>query len=337
MTQELAPNGTTNQLPVTTGNPIFDLIMNEQMFNQLQRGAKLFSESGLVPKTFKGNPAACFVGLQLSAQLGVSPFLLFQRIYSPAEGKIGIESQLAIALANQKGVFTGPIEYEWSGTEGQDDWTCTAVATLARNKKEVRMPITWKMVKAEGWDQDKGTQKSKWKTIPEQMFRYRSAGWLIKTYTPEILLGLEMSDELDDTRTINITPAKPAGSDQFADALRTGKVVDAAPVSTGQEKPPATAPDSGQDGVESADPGKDTPPAPETPQAGDIDDLPSLFEQAGLAGQPKANLRRNMVKTATSGRTEILEECTEDEIKLVAATLRNLIERNEKRKAGGAA
>ncbi len=333
MTQELAPNGTTNQLPVITGNPIFDLIMNEQMFAQLQRGAKLFADSGLVPEHFRNNVGGCFVALQLASQLGVNPFMLMQRIYV-VKGKIGIEAQVAIAVANQRGTFTGPIEYEFSGSIEKKDRSCTAKATLAATKKEVSLTIDWRTVEAEGWLAKDG---SKWRTMPDQMFRYRTAAWLIRTYAPEALMGLNTSDELEDARVIDVTPAKPAGSDQFADALKTGKVVDAAPVSTGQEKPPATAPDSGQDGVESADPGKDTPLAPETPQAGDIEDLPALFEQAGLAGQPKANLRRNMVKTATSGRTEILEECTEDEIKLVAATLRNLIERNEKRRAGGAA
>lgn len=332
MTNSLAPKMTADlaPAPVSTGNPIFDLIMNEQMFAQLQRGSKLFAESGLVPDHFRNNVGGCFVALQLASQLGVNPFMLMQRMYV-VKGKIGIEAQVAIAVANQRGIFTGPIEYEFAGSIEKKDRSCTAKATLSATKKEVSLTIDWRTVEAEGWMTKDG---SKWRTMPDQMFRYRTAAWLIRTYAPEVLMGLNTADELEDAKTIDITPKKPAAGDPFAEALRTGNVTDAEPGSTEPGKSPATAPDSGQGDVENAKSDTNTPERADGAKSASLDEIPTLFEQAGLDGQGKATFRRNIVKTATDGRTEVLEECSDDELTLVASTLRRLIERKAKREAG---
>jgi len=117
-------------------------------------------------------------------------------------GKPGLEAQLLIAMANKSGVFADRITWSFSGTKGKDDWTCTAHATDAKTGEHYEMSIDWTTVKKEGWLEKKG---SKWKTIPEMMFRYRTASWLIKSYAPEVAMGFQTADELDDM-TIDITP-----------------------------------------------------------------------------------------------------------------------------------
>ena len=47
----------------------------------------------------------------------------------------------------------------------------------------------------EGW-----IKNSKYKTMPEQMLRYRSATWLIRTHCPEVLLGMQSSEEIQDVQ-----------------------------------------------------------------------------------------------------------------------------------------
>jgi hypothetical protein len=188
---------------IDASQAMMETLLNPGVFDQMQRAATLFSKSGLVPAQFKDNMPACFVGLQLAAQLGVNPFMLFQKIYTVG-GKIGIEAQVAIAVANQRKVFAGPISYEFSG-EGKTR-RCIARAVMAANKAPVEMSLSWSEVAAEGWDKKGG---SKWNTMPDQMFRYRTALWLIRTFAPEVLMGLSSVDELEDSRVIDITPAKP--------------------------------------------------------------------------------------------------------------------------------
>ena len=51
------------------------------------------------------------------------------------------------------------------------------------------------MAKDEGWSTKNG---SKWKTMPEQMLRYRSASFFGRIYAPEILMGFKTTDEVED-------------------------------------------------------------------------------------------------------------------------------------------
>ena len=50
------------------------------------------------------------------------------------------------------------------------------------------------MAKADGW-----TKNAKYRSIPEQMLRYRSATWLIRLYCPEVTCGMQSTDELKDS------------------------------------------------------------------------------------------------------------------------------------------
>ena len=60
------------------------------------------------------------------------------------------------------------------------------------------------MVKAEGWDSKTG---SKWKTMPEQMFKYRAAAFWQRAYAPEISMGLQTAEE-----AIDIAPTPNPGT-----------------------------------------------------------------------------------------------------------------------------
>ena len=51
------------------------------------------------------------------------------------------------------------------------------------------------MAKAEGWLDKNG---SKWKTMPEQMLMYRAATFFCRVYCPEVLAGVQTSDEIID-------------------------------------------------------------------------------------------------------------------------------------------
>ena len=51
------------------------------------------------------------------------------------------------------------------------------------------------MAKKEGWY---GKSGSKWQTMPQLMLQYRAAAFLIRTTAPEIMMGMEAADELED-------------------------------------------------------------------------------------------------------------------------------------------
>jgi hypothetical protein len=51
------------------------------------------------------------------------------------------------------------------------------------------------MAKAEGWYSKNG---SKWQTMPDQMLRYRAASFFVRSYAPELSLGIHTEHEVAD-------------------------------------------------------------------------------------------------------------------------------------------
>ena len=165
-------------------------LMDSAKFGQLQRAAKLFASSTMVPSHFQGNMANCFIAMQMAARLGVDPFMFMQKCYV-VHGKPGLEAQLLIAMANARGPFRGRILYRMEG-QG-DSWSCTAYATLEDTGDVVEATVSIAMAKKMGWTTKKD---SMWLKMPEQMLKYRSATYLIRTICPEVIMGLYEAEEV---------------------------------------------------------------------------------------------------------------------------------------------
>ena len=184
-------------------------LMDTKRFEHLWRVAQAFAASALVPETFRKRPNDCFIACQLAIRLRVDPFMLMQKLYV-VHGRPGMEAQLVTALLNASGKIDGVVRYEFSG-EG-DDYGCLAYVVDSHTGERVDGPkVAWKTVKGEGWDKPKGNQKSKWQTMPEQMFRYRAASFLVKAHYPEVMMGLQTREELEDSIVdVNSRLAEPA-------------------------------------------------------------------------------------------------------------------------------
>lgn len=156
---------------------------------ELWKLAKIFAASDFIPEHYRRKPENCFIALYTAKQLTVEP-LAFMRHTYVVHGNIGIDGQMVIALANERG-FSRPIDWRIEGKGEQ--MKCTAFA-ITKGGKEVSVQLSWDTVKKEGW-----TRNPKWLSMPEQMFRYRSATFLTRAYCPQVLLGLPKPvDELED-------------------------------------------------------------------------------------------------------------------------------------------
>jgi hypothetical protein len=170
------------------------LFLDVAKFEHCQRVGKVFAESTMVPSHFQKNLGNCMIAINLADRLQIDPFMLMQSLYI-VHGKPGIEGKLAIALVNGCGRFE-PLEFDQAG-KGTDSWSCVALAKEKKSGKVLRGPaVTMQMVKDEGWYSKQG---SKWKTLPELMFQYRSAMFFARVYCPEVLLGLRTTEEIHDT------------------------------------------------------------------------------------------------------------------------------------------
>lgn len=186
------------QLPLVRAD-FFDL----QGFELLQRVAKAFASSTLVPAAYQGNLANCMIALNLARRLKADELMVMQNLYI-VHGSPGWSSKFLIACINSCGRFSA-LRYEWRGKEGADDFGCRAWAIERETGERLNGTwIDWKMVKAEGWSKKNG---SKWLTMPEQMFCYRAAAFWQRAYAPEISMGLSTAEELTDT--IEATEIQP--------------------------------------------------------------------------------------------------------------------------------
>lgn len=188
-----------------------------KQFATLQRMGQMYSSSSIVPDTYKSqwtkdsdgklvnsNPAAlgnCAIALDMAQRMNVNPLMIMQNLYI-VHGNPSFSSKFLISCINASKRFT-PLRYEFKGTEGKDDYGCRCVAYEAGDR-EHKYPlegdwITWGMVKAEGWNKK---EKSKWGTMPNQMFRYRAAAFWQRVYCPEISMGFISSEEAWDEAEI---------------------------------------------------------------------------------------------------------------------------------------
>lgn len=170
------------------------------MFNLNSLGAMMklsatLAEATIIPETFQKKPANVLIALNMAQRMNADPLMIMQNMYI-VYGNPSFSSKFLIGCFNTCGRFTS-IKYEFFGTLGTDDYGCRAYATEKATNEQVKsIDVTISMAKAEGWFDKKG---SKWKTIPQLMLQYRAAAFLIRTVAPEISMGLQTTEELQDT------------------------------------------------------------------------------------------------------------------------------------------
>lgn len=168
---------------------------NAQSFDLIQRVAKGFASSDMVPAQYQGNLANCMIALDMAGRMGASPLMVMQNLYI-VYGTPSWSAKFLIATLNACGRYTS-LRYEWKGEPGDDDYGCRAWSIeKSTNERLKGIWVTWEMVKAEGWSGKKG---SKWLTMPDQMFVYRAATFWVRAYAPELSMGLSTVEEVQDT------------------------------------------------------------------------------------------------------------------------------------------
>lgn len=196
-----------------------------KQFEVMQRMAKMYTESTIVPDTYKGNIGNCVIALDMAMRMGCNPLMCMQNLYI-VHGNPAFSSKFLIATINASGRFS-PLRYEFKGEEGTLEYGCRCIA-YESSDKEHKEPlhgdwITIGMADKEGWIKKNG---SKWQSMPSQMLRYRAAAFWQRVYCPEISMGLITKEEADDIQGVEYTeiPTK----DKLAEiAARAAGVVDA--------------------------------------------------------------------------------------------------------------
>jgi hypothetical protein len=195
----------TGELTAPRDTAVMPGFNSQSSWELANRIGKAFAASSLVPAQYQGNVANCIVALEMANRMGASPLMVMQNLYI-VHGNPGWSSKFLIACFNQCGRFSS-LRYEWTS----DRTGCRAWATEKATGERIDGPtVTVEMAKLEGWSTKSG---SKWKTMPELMLMYRAAAFLIRTYAPEISMGLRTDDVI-----IDMGPADVVGEPRSARA-----------------------------------------------------------------------------------------------------------------------
>ncbi len=203
-------NDTTNTTVEARARELLPQVWSERdAFELALRQAKVYAASTIVPKDYQDNLPNCLIAMNMAKRIGADIMQTMQSL-NIIYGRPGWSAQFLIATFNQCGKYSA-LRYEWTGEKGTDEWGCRAWAIEKATKERIEGPwVTLGLVRKEGWFDRKdknGAFVSKWRTMPELMFHYRAAAFLVRTHAPELAMGLQTVEEINDT-IIDITPER---------------------------------------------------------------------------------------------------------------------------------
>jgi hypothetical protein len=321
----------------------FSAFGNITHFADAQRMAKALSSSAIVPTAYQGenNIGSCVIALEIANRIGASVLAVMQNLYV-VHGKPGWSSQFLISCINASKKFT-PLRYKMTGTKGQDDWGCVAWAQDKTGEILESPEVTIGMAKAEGWY---GKTGSKWKTMPELMLRYRTATLFARLYAPELTMGIQTADEVQDIEvevqplTHTTTTALPTDAPKFtpkpkakkAAPITEAEVVAPLVVGASESQLPAKEPEPAP-----AAPHPETEPTPEPPAAAPepvkqpeaanvipLDDLKAAMKQQDVSDDKLLAFAKmkGLLKDGADADMPVLSDIKADKVELLAKHIR---------------
>ena len=207
------PTNNVHQLSAQTVQPFVPVSSNAQSFELMQRKAKAYAASTIVPECFRGNVGNCVVAMEMAQRMQMNTLMVMQNMHM-IHNKPSWSSAFIIALINTSGKFTH-LRYKREG-EGMTR-SCIAYATDKETGQELEsVKVTMQMAKAEGWLDKKG---GKWKTMPDLMLQYRAASFFGRAYAADMLLGMQSTEELIDIQPREIKPVYESEEKNNAELL----------------------------------------------------------------------------------------------------------------------
>lgn len=213
----------------------------QRQFESMQRSAKPYAESTIVPTAYRGNLGNCIIAIDLAHRMNLPALAVMQNLYV-VNGNPSWSSKFLVASINTCGRFTnlryrkrnlgtlGKVKYnglEWDNEKkrqttkvmeydasGIENWECVAYAVEKATGETLESdPVTIEMAIKEGWYTKSG---SKWVTMPMLMLTYRAAAFWQRVYAPEMSMGFRTVEEerdIVDTEYEEIpTTPKPAAT-----------------------------------------------------------------------------------------------------------------------------
>ena len=190
----------TTEITKTNSEGNSSIYQSTESFEFAQRQAKSLCESDLVPTSYQGQKGLsnCLVALEMSKRMNLSPLTVMQNL-NVIHGKPSWSSHFISSQIIACGRFKN-FDYIVTGKDDTLSVQCQAIR-LEDNKLVKGTAVSMKMAQKEGW-----TRKNpKYQSMPEIMLKARAATFFGRQYIPDLLLGVQTSEEVIDIQPIDVT------------------------------------------------------------------------------------------------------------------------------------
>ena len=190
----------TTEITKTNPEGESSIYQSTQSFEFAQRQAKSLCESNLVPTDYRGQKGLsnCLVALEMSKRMNLSPLTVMQNL-NVIHGKPSWSAAFITSQIIGCGRFKN-FDYIVTGKDDSLSVQCQAIR-LEDNKLVKGTAVTMKMAQKEGWTR----KNTKYQSMPELMLKNRSATFFGRQYIPDLLLGVQTSEEVVDIQPIDVT------------------------------------------------------------------------------------------------------------------------------------
>lgn len=233
-------------------------------YEEVYKMGNMLAGTDMVPKDFKGKPHNCIVAIQMGLEIGLLPIQAVQNI-AVINGRPSLWGDALLALIRASG------HLEWIKEEKFDTY-----ATCEAKRHGERFPVLTKFTVEDAKTAGLWKKVGPWTTAPKRMLLMRARGFTLRDLFPDVLKGIQSSEEQRDIIDIDIqgnvidTEALEAGRKEFdakKEVIADGLGDQTEPPETQEEEPPQDPPAPAEtSGKTIADEGAE-PPAME-------DDLP---------------------------------------------------------------
>lgn len=184
----------TNELATVNETPTDVAIPVSGSFESLMEMSKMLASSTIVPVTYQRRPENVFVALEMANRMGVPVMMVMQNLYV-VQGKPSWSGSAVASMIKSHPNLTD-VELHYVGKQGTPEWGAYVTAKSKKTGAEIKgATVTMAIANAEGWVNKAG---SKWKTMPEIMLGYRAYSWFGRVHCPEIMMGMQSVDEVED-------------------------------------------------------------------------------------------------------------------------------------------
>ena len=182
------------------------IYQNQNSFEFAQRQAKSLCQSQLVPTQYQGQNGLpnCLVALEMSKRMNLSPLVVMQNL-NVIHGRPTWSAQFITSNIMGCGRFKN-FDYIVQGKD--ESLVVQCQATRVEDNKLIKgTAVSMRMARQEGW-----TKNSKYSSMPEIMLKARAATFFGRQYIPDLLLGVQTSEEVIDivTEPINVSESSVA-------------------------------------------------------------------------------------------------------------------------------